>query len=60
MSARYVIRLNGCDDETEIFMDLEPHEAELIERVSAASKAASTYGCMPRLNIQTVQGDEQS
>jgi hypothetical protein len=43
------IRLVGCDDYTEIELDLTPDEIRTVEKISAASVAASTYGCEPRL-----------
>lgn len=47
----YGIRLSGCDDETELEMELVPWEAELLSRVSVLSEEASTYGCMPTFHL---------
>ena len=52
MTTPYIVRLTGCDDETEIPMDLTPNEADLIRRLSAASHQASEYGCMPKLHLE--------
>lgn len=43
--------LQGCDDSTEFFVDLTDDEMALVERLSTLSKEASSYGCMPTLNI---------
>lgn len=45
------IRVQGCDDKTVVHMDLTDAEFALLERVSAAVNAASTYGCMPCFHV---------
>lgn len=52
MTGPYIVKLSGCDDTTEIPMDLTPHEADLIRRLSAASKQASEYDCQPTLHLK--------
>ena len=47
----YKIRLRGCDDDTEFFMDLTNQEYELVKKISEISKRTSTYDCMPTLEI---------
>jgi len=49
----YVITLHGCDDTTEIEIELTPDAAALIERIRDASHQTSTYACMPVLEIES-------
>ena len=49
----YQIAARGCDESTEIELDLTPAEAEVVARVAVAINRASTYDCMPRLYIAT-------
>lgn len=47
----YQIATRGCDESTEIELDLTATEADVIARVAVAINRASSYDCMPRLYI---------
>lgn len=49
MSA-YLISAEGCDDVTEVVMDLKPAEAAVVARVAAAITAEGG-GCRPTLHL---------
>ena len=49
--AAYNIALAGCDDQTNVEMDLTDDEAALLERVAAATRQASQFGCMPTMTL---------
>ena len=51
MKKRYVINLYGCDDTTSWTMELTDEEAKLITALSNKSIDASSYPCMPTLDI---------
>lgn len=52
VSRRWKITLRGCDDSTSFEMELSDDEANTLRKVSEASKATSTYGCMPIMKIE--------
>lgn len=58
MKENYKISINGCDDSTHIEMDLDRKEADLVREISRKSKEASTYGCMPTIEIEKAEGGE--
>ena len=53
---KYKITLEGCDDSTIFEMDLTPDEHAVLERVAKKANETSTYGCMPRMYIEYVEG----
>lgn len=50
--AEYAITLTGCDDSTTVTAGLTDEETALLERIAAATVAASHFGCMPRMEIR--------
>jgi hypothetical protein len=48
---RIYIRVRGCDDTTQFFIDLTEQEIELIKRLAAITEKISTYGCMPTIAV---------
>lgn len=54
---RYVITLNGCDDDTIFEMFLDDDDYNLLKRVSEVANATSEYGCMPRMYVEEVKND---
>lgn len=50
----YVIRLSGCDDETEFKMCLTNSEYELLKKVAEKSQETSTYICMPKMFVEGI------
>jgi hypothetical protein len=48
---RYVIRVIGCDDRTVIARELDDAQAALVADICKQISAASTYGCMPIMEI---------
>ena len=51
MKKKFIITIEGCDDETVFTMELDDKEKELVEEIMRLSKETSTYNCMPRLYI---------
>jgi hypothetical protein len=49
---KHLIRLQGCDDKTQLVMELSDEEVLCLGRVAAVVNAASTYQCMPKLHIE--------
>jgi hypothetical protein len=48
---RYIIQVLGCDDRTVIEMDLDDAQAAFVGEICKQVTAASTYGCMPTMEI---------
>lgn len=42
----------GCDDSTEITLDLKPEEVALLERLGDLSEKVSDYQCKPILEVR--------
>lgn len=51
MSA-FDIVVQGCDDATEITVDLTPAKLAFLTEIAERITAASEVGCMPRMTIQ--------
>ena len=51
MKSSYEIVLIGCEASTDFTMELTEEEYELLQRVASESVEASTYGCMPTLEV---------
>jgi len=49
--AAYDIKLEGCDAETHVEIDLTDDEAALLERVAHATRQASEYDCQPKMTL---------
>jgi hypothetical protein len=47
----WIITLSGCDDSTTFEMELTDDKASAFRKAAEMSKAASTYGCMPTMEI---------
>ena len=52
MKTVYLVRLVGCDDETEINIALSESELEFVKRLSEYSKEISRCNCMPRIVVE--------
>jgi len=52
MRKKYIILVEGCDDDTIIEKDLTLDEFKLIQSVSNEITEASQYQCMPRMYIK--------
>lgn len=48
----YLVHITGCDDVTELAIDLDPDELATVQRLAAASRDASEYGCQPKIEVQ--------
>lgn len=49
---KYIINIEGCDDETTFVMELTNEELELVREICKKSQETSTYCCMPRMYIE--------
>ena len=54
MKNKYMIALHGCDDSTYIEAELDVHEVNLLTRLSRNFRKASSYGCMPTMEIKPI------
>ena len=45
------VALHGCDDSTYFTMELTDEQWEVVEEIERLSREASTYACMPTLEI---------
>lgn len=52
---KHTISLIGCDDTTRFEMDLTDEEAAFVRRMAELANAASTYCCMPEMEIGVVE-----
>mgnify|MGYP001064576776 CR=1 FL=1 len=48
----YKIIVSGCDDSTEVSMELTDEEFKLIQKLAEKITATSSYGCMPTMDIK--------
>jgi len=55
---RYYIKVSGCDDRTEVIVELNHGEAAAVERVAKAVTEASFVGCMPRMHFRVATEDD--
>jgi len=51
------IRVSGCDDSTSIRCKLSESEAATVRAVAEAITEASTYGCMPTMDVNVVDNN---
>lgn len=49
------ITVDGCDDYTEVTMQMTDAELAFLQKVAAAITNASEYGCMPRMEVKVVE-----
>ena len=54
MKDKYMIALHGCDDSTYIEAELNVREVNLLTRLSGKFKKASSYRCMPTMEIKPI------
>lgn len=52
MKKKYIINIEGCDDETTFVMELTDYEVQIISEVARKSQETSFYGCMPRMYVE--------
>lgn len=53
---KYIITLMGCDDYTDIPIELTNLELDLVKRISEKSKEISYISCMPVLLFHEEEG----
>ena len=56
---KYHIKVSGCDDKTEIIIDLTDDQAAFVKHLSKCITETSTYGCMPRMYVQPLEEYEK-
>lgn len=54
MKNRCMIALHGCDDSTYIEAELDVREVNLLIRLSRKFEKASSYQCMPTMEIKPI------
>lgn len=57
MKKDYTIYINGCDDSTVIKLSLTEQEFTTIKNLADMSESASTYGCMPTIELKEGDND---
>lgn len=48
----YRVRVSGCDDETEVVVQLTAAEADTVGRIASEVTATSSFSCMPTMVIE--------
>lgn len=51
------VGVHGCDDSTIVHLDVSEVEMRFLKRLARTVNAASSYGCMPTIDIK-VDGKE--
>lgn len=54
---KFEIAVHGCDDSTYIEYELTEEELSLIKDIASEIEGASTYGCMPVMDVNP-KGEE--
>lgn len=49
--SRYMVHLEGCDDDTFADVELTDEQAEGVRLAGTATRDRSTYGCQPVMSI---------
>lgn len=52
MKKEYIVSIDGCDDSTEVKMQLDDGGLAVLLDLSRQSHKNSTYGCMPTITIK--------
>lgn len=61
MKKEYVIWIDGCDDSTEVKLELDDSGFAVIYELSKRSHKNSTHGCMPTITIEghEIENDDE-
>ena len=51
------VSLHGCDDNTCFDLEVDEKEHDFLKKVAEISVKTSTYGCMPRLQVEKSKAD---
>ena len=54
MKEKYKIEVDGCDDTTELEIELSDFEYLFVKDLAKKITAASTCGCQPRMSISKI------
>ena len=57
---KYKIENIGCDDETVGVFEFTDEQADFLNSVFTELNKISTYGCMPRIYIKSVESEQPS
>jgi len=49
---KYLVSLNGCDDETYIALELTDEQFRIIQKLSKMSEKSSGYSCQPTMSVE--------
>jgi hypothetical protein len=52
---KILITLVGCDDETEIPIEVNEEERKLIQKISDKSRELKVYGCQPIMTVEDIE-----
>lgn len=56
---KYLIDCSGCDDSTQITIDLTDKQLAFVKYLADQITQTSTYGCMPRLHVNRLDEVEE-
>lgn len=56
---KYLIECCGCDDSTQITMDLTDKQLAFVKYLTGQITLTSTYGCMPTMNVRQLDEVEE-
>ena len=65
MSADYYITLSGCDDKTEIVLNLDEAQADVLHKFASRINERSEFDCQPKMRIteaspEQIEADTQA
>lgn len=49
---KVIVRLVGCDDQTEIPLEVGVKELKFLKKIAAESEKISEFQCMPTLQVE--------
>lgn len=56
---KYLINCSGCDDSTQITIDLTEKQLAFVKYLADQITQTSTYGCMPRVHVRQLDDVEE-
>ena len=51
MAEPYTVRLHACDDNLTFGVELDDHDAALLQRIARMSSDLSDHGCQPYMTV---------
>jgi hypothetical protein len=52
---KYKVQVIGCDDSTDVDIELDIHEFRLVDRIARLISDKSTYPCEPKMTVYPIE-----